>query len=181
MWIGDEWSPEPGMTCEQQRQCFELRMALSAAGYNWRAVYPDGQVARFVTISESGIRMLGTDYGAATLTAIVEPDGHLTLVTKCPLTAAEREAMEAQRVADEEAARLARVEEARTRERDRKAAKRRAEGKLTRAEWLAKHSEKPWIALTQSKSTYYRNKRRDGSGGAGAEKYPPCPGPHGCH
>ena len=168
MWSGDEWLPEPGMTSEQQRQCFELRMALSAAGYDWRAVYPDGQVARFVTISESGIRQLGTDYGAATLTAIIEPDGQLNLVSKCPLTAAEREAMDAQRVADEEAAGLARVVAVLAKERDRKAAKRRAEGKPTRAEWLAKHSQKPWIPLNISKSTYYRIRRRDGSGGAGA-------------
>ena len=146
MWIGEEWLPEPQMTPEQQRQCFELRMALSVAGFPWRAVYPGGEVVRFVTISESGIRQLGSDYGDAVLTAIVEPDGHLTLVSKCPMTAAERVAMEAQRVADEEAARLALVEAARTRERDRKAAKRRAAGKLTRSEWLQKHSHKPWIS-----------------------------------
>ena len=111
------------------------------------------------------------------LTAIIEPDGQLNLVSKCPLTAAEREAMDAQRVADEEAAGLARVVAVLAKERHRKAAKRRAEGKPTRAEWLAKHSQKPWIPLNMSKSTYYRIRRRDGSGGPGAEIAPPVPRP----
>ena len=133
------------MTPEQQRQCFELRMKLSAAGFDWRAVYPSGEVVRFVTVSESGIRQLGSDYGEATLTGIVDQDGHLKLVTKCPPTAAELAAIEAERVAAEEAAKVALVEAALAHERERKAAKRRADGKPTRAEWLAKHSQKPWI------------------------------------
>ena len=168
MWLADVWEEEPQMASELQRQCFELRMALSVAGFPWRAVYPDGQVARFVTISKSGIRQLGSDYGEAVLTAIVESDGHLTLVSKCPMTAAEREAAETQRVADEEAARLALVEEARAKklaqERARKEAKRRALGKPTRAEWLAQHSAKPWIPLNMSRSVYYRARKRDGMG-----------------
>ena len=168
MWIGDEWFSEPGMTPEQQRQCFELRMALSAAGYNWRAVYPGGEVARFHTVSESGIKLLGSDYSGATLTAIVEPDGQQTIVDRCPLTAAERiaaeEAARRAQEAAEEAMKAAQVEAARAKERARKEAKRRALGKPTRAEWLAQHSAKPWIPLNMSRSVYYRARKRDGMG-----------------
>src|SRR5262249_53484340 len=54
-------------------------MELSQAGINWRACYPDGEHVRFPTTSESGIRLLISDYPAAIETAVIV-DGRLVPV-----------------------------------------------------------------------------------------------------
>ena len=177
MQVGDEWVTEAGMTSEQQRACFELRMKLSEAGYNWRAMYPSGEFAP-PTTSERGIWALGHDRGEATLTAIIGPDGSRTVVTVCPLTAAEREAAERQRLVDEEAKRLALIEDAKAQRREREAAKRRAKGIPSREEWEAEHAVPPWQkAGFPSKATFYRHKRKAAAEGGKSRRKEKNPNP----
>jgi hypothetical protein len=61
-------------------EIFQLRMELSAAGIGWWAAYPlDGQLERFRSISEAGIKLLISDYPRASLTVIENPAGGLTV------------------------------------------------------------------------------------------------------
>jgi hypothetical protein len=159
------------MNPEQARAAFELRMKLSEWGFRWKAVYPEGIsppevngnfIWPFATTSESGIKSLISDYPLASQTAIIHPDGREELVTECPMTAAELQAFEAQRLADLAALEQARKAAAAAKERRRKEVIRRARGCQTRAEWLKAHSNnRPWIGLNVSRATYYRRAKQD--------------------
>jgi hypothetical protein len=158
------------MTGEQAARAFALRMALSQAGYTWRACDPDGDFVPIATISESGVNLLITDYPEATETAIWA-DGKLTIVTEVPLTEAQAEAKriaeeeerQAALVAEERARQEALIEAARAKERERKATKRRAQGKPTRDEWLAERGATPWVEAGMSRRTWYRRQNKLGS------------------
>jgi hypothetical protein len=57
-------------------------MELSAAAIGWWAAYPpDGRLERFRSISESGIRLLISDFPKASLTMIENPAGGMVAVT----------------------------------------------------------------------------------------------------
>jgi hypothetical protein len=155
------------MASDQAAKAFALRTALSQAGYRWRACSPDGETVSFETVSESGIKMLISDFPEATETGIWL-DGIFTIITEVPLTP---EQLEERRRAEEGAAEQAHldaerahqealIEAGRARERQRKEADRRAAGKPTRAEWLA--ASKPWEKAGISRNTYYRHRKRDG-------------------
>jgi hypothetical protein len=152
---------------EQAAKAFALRMALSAAGYSWRACTPDGGTCGFMTTSESGIKLLIEDYQEATETGI-SIDGKFTIITEVPLT---EEQAAARRLAEEEAAKQAIldaerehqeaiVEAEKAKERERKAASRRAAGKPTRDEWLAARGGEPWRSLGMSRRTWFRRQKK---------------------
>jgi hypothetical protein len=153
------------MTSDQASKAFALRMGLSQAGIPWWPCLPDGRRAGFQTVSESGIRFLIIEHPEATETGIFI-DGALTIVDEVPLTPeqveerrrAEKEARQAALLAEENARQAALVEAARAQERQRKADKRRALGKPTREEWLADHSEKPWVEAGISRRTWFKRR-----------------------
>jgi hypothetical protein len=136
------------------------------AGIPWRACYPGGDFVRFETRSESGINLLISDYPEATETGIFV-DGRMTIVTEVPLTpeqveerrGAEEEAHRVALLAAEQARQEAEIEAALARERQRKADKRRAQGKPTREQWLSAHSGKPWVEAGVSRRTWFKRKR----------------------
>jgi hypothetical protein len=154
------------MPSDQAAKAFALRTALSQAGYRWRACSPEGETVSFETVSESGINLLISDYPEATETGIWL-DGKFTIVDEVPLTAeqleerhkAEQEAHRLAIIAEEAAKAEAVIEEARAKERERKAAARRAAGKPTRDEWLAARGGEPWVEAGMSRRTWYRNQR----------------------
>jgi hypothetical protein len=154
------------MASDRAAKAFALRTALSQAGYRWRACSPDGETVSFETVSESGIKMLISDFPEAIATGIWL-DGIFTIITEVPLTpeqieakrVAEEEERWAELIAEEQARQEALVDAARAEERQRKEAKRRAQGKPTREEWLADHSEKPWEEAGVSRRTWFKRKR----------------------
>jgi hypothetical protein len=87
------------MTSQQAAKAFALRMALSQAGIPWRACSPSGEIVRFPTVSEGGIKWLITEHPEATETGIWI-EGRFTIVDAVPLTP---EQAEARRIAEEEA------------------------------------------------------------------------------
>jgi hypothetical protein len=58
------------MVMLRSSEVFELRMALSEAGVDWRAMFPDGNYIRAKTISGSGIAAQISDYPDAALSGI---------------------------------------------------------------------------------------------------------------
>jgi hypothetical protein len=157
------------MTGEQAAKAFALRMALSQAGIAWWPCTPDGERGGFQTVSEAGINFLVVEHPELTATGIYL-DGVFTLVDAVPLTEAQ---LEAKRIAEEEerslaliaeeaARKEALVEDARARERQRKEEKRRAQGKPTRAQWLASKGAVPWVEAGVSRRTWYRQRKAGG-------------------
>ena len=83
--------------------------------------------------------------------------GEVTIVTEVPPGPVQ---IAAQRLSVRQA-------RARTKNQQRKEAKRRAEGAIPRSEWLAAHRSPPWAGSGMSKSAFYRA-RKAGKGVAGA-------------
>jgi hypothetical protein len=155
------------MASDQAAKAFALRVGLSQAGIPWRACSPAGEYIRFATVSESGINLLISDYPEATETGIWL-DGHFTVIDQVPMTPeqveakriAEEEARAAAIIAEEKARQEALIEAARSQERQRKADKRRAQGKPTREQWLAARGAEPWVEAGVSRRTWFRQKKR---------------------
>jgi hypothetical protein len=135
---------------------YSLRIRLLQSGYVPVPVYPDGRPALILHSppSESGVRSWANRFERASLTGVCDPaTGSVTIVTEVPAQLA------AQRLSERQA-------REKTKNRQRKAAKRRAEGRMTRSDWLAAHSSRPWLDAGMSRSAWYR-KHKGGTGVAG--------------
>ena len=124
---------------------YRFRLALLNAGLVPVPLYLDGRPAVIPSShpSEAGVRSWATLYERATQTGVLQ-DGRITVVTEIPESRQVRE---------------------RTKNQQRKEAKRRAEGRMVRSEWLKAHSAPPWAESGMSKSAWYRA-RKAGKGAA---------------
>ena len=118
-------SPLPG---------YLLRVRLLAAGFVPIPCFPDGRpaVVLHTPPSESGVRSWATLYERATITSIII-NGRLAIVDEVPATP--QEPVELAELAKVQIAEEKRIKEA-IKNRERKRAKRRAQGVMPRSEWL---------------------------------------------
>ena len=133
-------------------QAWSLRQRLLDANY-WPVACKDGKpvVPLWQRPSPGDVRSWGTL--EALETGIYDPQTRqVTIVDEVPAAAFGSSKASELRVADRDSRQ-------RTSNQQRKEAARRARGALPRAEWLAAHSAKPWIAAGMSRATYFRRKR----------------------
>ena len=130
-------------------EAYYLRIKLLESGFVPVPVYPDGRPALILHSppSESGVRSWANRFERASLTGVCDPaTGRVTIVAEVPPNPAQ---LAAQRLSEGQA-------REKTNNRHRKAAKRRAEGRMVRSDWLAAHGSRPWLEAGMSRSAWYR-------------------------